>query len=351
MNLAVASWVAEAGVDENMALAILDTSPAHLLSINTMRHEASVPSWLEDVLHVAAQGIDLAVAEGAKFSEARKRQIQSAANQLTGTKHVHRLAPQTFLLAMNRIVAFIDRPKCLGKLKAGFVAAATCYLKLRANLYNLEEPQTAVAVGVVNMLDGDSVWDQHDFELVSSMIQDCEPRFLMGHFGSNPQGLRQLAADHFFRGTQPFVQYWCFNERVMFYPNFIMALGPCGDCQNADREKAPEIADYLGRLSKETRVCVEKSLKQLFNLPNWGWQELQESDYPKHFANLGPCKQKPYADKWHVDGLHQVMVFCGTARSSHNSSARRYQEGLTGKGKDNSKGKGKSKCKGKRRRR
>ena len=76
MNLAVASWVAEAGVDENMALAILDTSPAHLLSINTMRHEASVPSWLEDVLHVAARGIDLAVAEGANFQRRGKSKLR-----------------------------------------------------------------------------------------------------------------------------------------------------------------------------------------------------------------------------------------------------------------------------------
>ena len=75
-----------------------------------MRHDSSVPSWLENVLHVAARGIDLAVAEGANVSEAKKRQTQSAANLLTGTKHVFKLAPQTFLLAMTRTVASIDDP-------------------------------------------------------------------------------------------------------------------------------------------------------------------------------------------------------------------------------------------------
>ena len=57
---------------------------------------------------------------------------------------------------------------------------------------------------------------------------------------------------------------------------------------------------------------------------------------PDHFGNSGPCKQKAYADKWHEDGLHQVMVFCGMARSSLSSSIPRFQQ--AGKGTDTSNG-------------
>ena len=78
---------------------------------------------------------------------------------------------------------------------------------------------------------------------------------------------------------------------------------------------------------------------------------MQFAALPEHFADLGNCKQKAYADKWHVDGLHVVFVFCGTSRSSTRSLEARWnrqeQEKAKGKGKDKAKGKGKNKSGGK----
>ena len=54
MNVAVASYVAVPGAEAKNVLLRLDSSPAHLLSVITLRHEASQPDWVEHVLIIAA---------------------------------------------------------------------------------------------------------------------------------------------------------------------------------------------------------------------------------------------------------------------------------------------------------
>ena len=110
MNLAVASLVAVPGVDEAMILQALDHQPAHLLSVITMRREASEPSWMEQVLTVAALGLHASGAVVKRLSLAGTEQVEKAARRLKKAKHVFRLAPQTFLLAMIRVVESIGAP-------------------------------------------------------------------------------------------------------------------------------------------------------------------------------------------------------------------------------------------------
>ena len=83
---------------------------------------------------------------------------------------------------MKRVVEAIDAPT-----NGGFVGAATCYLKRRHNAQFLDEPQTAVAVGVVNLLAPDAVLDRLDFNKVIEMVSECQPRFIMGLFGNTAQ--------------------------------------------------------------------------------------------------------------------------------------------------------------------
>ena len=349
MNLAVASLVAVPGVDETKVLSLLEFSPAHLLSVITMRREASEASWTEQVLTYAALGWDGNCEVIGRLSQSKKEAAGSASRSLLKMKHVSLLAPQTFLLAMGRVVESIGSPTYIERLSEGFVAGATCYLRRRGDLLDMEEPQTAVAVGVVNMIEPDALFSNKDFGAVCEMIMACSPRFVMGNFGNDPERVKQLAKKFCFRGEQPFVQPWIYNNRLHFYPNYIMPTGPGGQCSYSDTTVAPTIEFYVSSLHETTRSCVLSSLRRWFNLPRWEANEVETFLLPEHFGNLGPCKQKPYADKWHEDGLHTVLVFCGTSRSSHKSIEKRVQQKKTGTYKSKGKGKGKSKDKGKRR--
>ena len=63
--------------------------------------------------------------------------------------------------------------------------------------------------------------------------------------------------------------------------------------------------------------------------------------WPISMARLGPVRQKAMAKRIHVEGVHQVMVFCGTARTGMGASER---SGLKkGQGKGQVKGKGQDK--------
>ena len=176
------------------------------------------------------------------------------------------------------------------RLSEGYVAGATCYLRRRYSLLQMDEPQTAVAVGVVNLPKPDALLNRRDVNKVATVFFECAPRFLMGNFGCNPQFFKDLAEKYCFLGVQPFVQPWIYKHRLHFFPNYIIPVGLGGQCHYPDTAIVPSIDDYVAHLDETTRSCVQSSLLNWFNLPRWEACEVETFEaLPEHFANLGNC--------------------------------------------------------------
>ena len=99
MNLVVASRVISYGTCEEKVLEFMDKTPAHLTSVIINRKGADEPSFVELVLHVC--GGDRLAPTPKSWDDAdvenNTRKIEDAAETLSRSKRVYRLAQQTYL--------------------------------------------------------------------------------------------------------------------------------------------------------------------------------------------------------------------------------------------------------------
>ena len=51
-------------------------------------------------------------------------------------------------------------------------------------------------------------------------------------------------------------------------------------------------------------------------------------EFEDGMVDLGKCQQKPADSRWTVDGIHQLLLFIGTARTGNGAKHRAFQHKL-----------------------
>ena len=214
-------------------------------------------------------------------------------------------------------------------------------------------PRTAVAVAALGSLPRDGIevpYDDSFMTAVKSAVADQNVRFVAGMFTGSRKRVEELVSPRE-AGSRLFFQPWWTEDEgtvpdgkglqeeeeaavaaefgiwrrhmrhMVAYPAYVVVLGPCKDVVVPSLWAAPH---WPGDLFPRDSI-IESRLIYLGDVPRL--QRLViEPQWRRNLIDLGTLKQKVPDMQWWVKGVHQIILWVGTARSGKEATKNSWHK-------------------------
>ena len=176
-------------------------------------------------------------------------------------------------------------------------------------------------------------WPEKFVQFVSAKARGCGVRFLGGFFDCGADQVTELAESAGASGTSPFAQFWrepsqsavaveesaSDDEGPRYYthPAYIIVLGPA-EALYAEVDDQPEVPQWLWGAHLQISALA-RTIFPAKELPTW---KARYNNIRLDLADLGQVKQKPAKLRWWKPGIHQLLLYVGTARQGRGARTR-----------------------------
>ena len=176
-----------------------------------------------------------------------------------------------------------------------------------------------VGIGVLSVPSGRTALPRSVLDVMKREIQDGGCHLLTGRFGDTAQQMAQLCTECGAVGQTPICQLW-HAERLglITYPMYFFIFRRCRKVSVPKSREAPKLTELMGWFD-DARILM-KSMLKIDEIPKW------ENTPAETELNLGHCKQKAVGWNWWKRGVHQLVMWIGTARTGQGSKKRQMKE-------------------------
>ena len=204
-------------------------------------------------------------------------------------------------------------------------------------------PQTAVAVGVCYKVAHDirpsAAWTPAFLTRVCKAVREEGVRFLGGVFECPSSQASELGRSCGAKGPNPFAQLW--RDRGdrgedtthMFHASFIFVIGPA-KLVFANANLQPATPDWLLPTNEAHRSCgaqapkgnssaLVRTRRHARDIPTW---TADPDSFNESLPPLGDVKQKVALLDWWRPGIHQLLLYVGTAREGQGARERHQEK-------------------------